>query len=173
MTNVRHIAMLVLLPAIIAGCDSAPVNALFAPQDGQNEIRAGRWTITATTRSFDVTQASPAEAQRYGAVIGQSHSQDHCLSAEEAKLGPMAMAEGFKQGDCQVAHFNAAKGQIAGQIACKIAGGGSVDMQIGGRYTPDSIAMVLTNDLRQPSLPGGKARMVMDITGTRLGDCPA
>lgn len=172
MTGFLKAATAMMLASLIGGCGSIALPG--TPDDSAaSEIRAGRWRMTATTRSFDLPAASADQTRRYQAAIGQTKSQEHCLSAAEAQLGPRAMAEGFRQGDCDVSHFAADKGRIDGHMACRIAGGGSADMQIGGNYTRDSIAMTLTNELRQASLPGGKARMIMEITASRLGDCPA
>ena len=60
---------------------------------------------------------------------------------------------------------------MSGNMVCKGSAMGGTSMTMDGTYTPEKVAMTLSGEINQKSLPGGKATIGMAVTSERVGDC--
>jgi hypothetical protein len=57
-------------------------------------------------------------------------------------------------------------------MVCKGSTGfGAPRMAMTGTYAPEKVTMVLSGDVSDDKLPGGKAIIAMTITSDRTGEC--
>ena len=107
-------------------------------------------------------------------AVGQTASQEQCVSATQAKAGAESMTKAFEQGgDCTVGEFTTEGGVVKGSMTCSMPDGSRSEMEIAGNIAPDNFTMTMKTELAQEMLPGGKANVTMEVTGERLGECDA
>lgn len=154
--------VIALLPAlaILSACGKA---------DG--ELTPGNWKNTMTMTKFDIPGASPEIAQRTGAMLGQSQSQELCMNAAQAKLGVREFSNAVQQGQCKMEDFTQGGGKMSGKVVCASGPMGATTMAMNGIYTTEKIEMTLGGEISQAQLPGGKANIEMKVTSERIGEC--
>jgi hypothetical protein len=146
--------------------------ALAACGKADGELDAGNWKNTMAMTKFDIPGAPPEVAARAKAMLGQSQTTEACMSDAEAKAGVRTMSSGLQQGECTMEDFEQGGGTMSGTIVCKGAGSfGAPKMAMTGTYTPQKVTMVMSGEMTDAKLPGGKANMEMTLTSERTGDC--
>ena len=157
----NHALATLPLLALLAACGKA---------DG--ELDAGNWKNTMTMTKFDIPGAPPEVAARVKAMLGQSQVTESCMSEAEAKAGVRTMSSDMQQGDCTMEDFEQGGGAMSGTLVCKGKGSfGAPKMAMTGTYTPQKVTMVMSGEMTDANLPGGKANMEMTLTSERTGDC--
>jgi hypothetical protein len=152
---------LIPLIALLAACGKA---------DG--ELNPGNWKSSMAMTKFDIPGAPPEVAERAKAMLGQSQTTEACMDAAQAKLGVREMSSSMQQGECTMEDFQQAGGTMSGTMVCKGATGfGAPRMAMTGTYAPDKVTMVLSGEVSDDKLPGGKANIAMTITSDRTGEC--
>lgn len=152
---------LIPLVAVVAACGQA---------DG--ELDPGKWKSTMAVTKFDIPGAPPEVAARAKAMLGQSQTTEACMDAAQAKLGVREMSSSMQKGECTMEDFQQADGTMSGTMVCKGATGfGAPRMAMTGTYAPDKVTMVLSGEVTDDQLPGGKANIAMTITSDRTGEC--
>lgn len=136
------------------------------------ELTPGNWKSTMAMTTFDIPGAPPEVAARAKAMLGQSQTTEACMDAAQAKLGVREMSSAMQQGDCTMEDFQQAGGTMSGTMVCKgTTGFGAPRMAMTGTYAPDKVTMVLSGEVSDDKLPGGKANIAMTITSDRTGEC--
>jgi hypothetical protein len=149
------------LIALLAACGQA---------DG--ELTPGNWKSTMAMTKFDIPGAPPEVAARAKAMLGQSQTTEACMDAAQAKLGVREMSSSMQQGECTMEDFQQAGGTMSGTMVCKgETGFGAPKMAMTGTYAPEKVTMVLSGEVSDDKLPGGKANIAMTITSDRTGEC--
>jgi hypothetical protein len=157
----KHAIVTLPLIATLAACGQA---------DG--ELTPGNWKSTMAVTKFDIPGASPEVAERAKTMLGQSQSTEACMDAAQAKLGVREMSSSMQQGECTMEDFQQAGGTMSGTMVCKGSTGfGAPRMAMTGTYAPEKVTMVLSGDVSDDKLPGGKAIIAMTITSDRTGEC--
>lgn len=157
----KHAIATLPVIAILAACGQA---------DG--ELNPGNWKNTMAMTKFEIPGAPPEVAERAKAMLGQSQTTEACMSPEEAKAGVRTMSSGMQQGDCTMEDFKQGGGTMSGTMVCKgMTGIGAPKMAMTGTYTPDKVTMVMSGEVTDDKLPGGKANMEMSLTSERIGEC--
>ena len=157
----KHALAALPLLALLAACGKA---------DG--ELEPGNWKNTMAMTRFDIPGAPPEVAARAKAMLGQSQTTEACMSEAEAKAGVRTMSSSMQQGECTMEDFKQGGGTMSGTLVCKGAGSfGAPKMAMTGTYTPTKVAMVMSGEMTDDKLPGGKANMEMTLTSERVGDC--
>lgn len=157
----KHAIAALPLLAILAACGKA---------DG--ELEPGNWKNTMAMTKFDIPGAPPEVAARAKAMLGQSQTTEACMSEDEARAGVRTMSSSMQQGQCAMEDFTQGGGTMSGTMVCKGAGAfGAPKMAMTGSYTPQKVTMVMSGEVTDAKLPGGKANMEMTLTSERVGDC--
>lgn len=157
----KHALATLTLLALLAACGKA---------DG--ELEPGNWKNTMAMTKFDIPGAPPEVAARAKAMLGQSQTTEACMSEDEARAGVRTMSSSMQQGQCSMEDFKQGGGTMSGTLVCKGAGSfGAPKMAMTGTYTPTKVAMVMSGEMTDDKLPGGKASMEMTLTSERVGDC--
>lgn len=169
-----RILVLPALALVLASCGSAD-----SITGGGDEVtmQPGKWSNTSVMEKFDIPGAPPEAAGMFAAMVGQEQTTETCMTEEDTadaakKLEEMAKGSIGDEG-CTSEEFSMDGGKISGKVTCTNEGGGSGVMSIEGTHSPTEMAMTLTADIKDPSMPGGEAQMVMKMSGKRLGDCDA
>jgi hypothetical protein len=153
----------------------AALAALSACGKADGELSAGQWKTTMKVTSFDVPGAPPemqkAIKERMAMAMGQGQSMETCMTAEQAKAGVRDFSKNTQQGDCALDPYTQGGGKMSGTLKCKAGMFGADGMKMDGTYSADKVEMNMTADLNQPSLPGGKATLKMNVVSERTGDC--
>ena len=157
----KHAIATLPLIAILVACGQA---------DG--ELTPGNWKSTMAITKFDIPGAPPEVTERAKAMLGQSQSTEACMDEAQAKLGVREMSSSMQQGECTMEDFQQAGGTMSGTMVCKGSTGfGAPRMAMTGTYAPEKVTMVLSGDVTDDKLPGGKATIAMTITSDRTGEC--
>lgn len=160
----RYIA--VLLVASLAACGGR--------SDG--ELTPGNWRQTVTVKSATLPDAPAAMqsqvAQMTAAMTGKTQSREQCMTPAEARAGVEAMSRGMQDGNCTSQGFETGGGKITGRMTCT-SGTTQAELVMNGTYEPEKIVINADMTMNEPRAPGGKVQMNMEMTATRIGDCPA
>lgn len=146
------------------GGDPAPT-----PQAEEAPIlmQAGQWAITRKTTGYNTPTVTPAE---YQAALKQIGEEKLCITID-AEGTPAADALAGKEGTaCAYKDKMVRKGRLIATLSCT-AGAGTSEIVVEGNYTADTLTLGTTMTKTQ----GGNAllRTTHDVTGQRVGDCPA
>ncbi len=155
---------LILLLAATAACSKGMA-------DG--ELTPGNWKQTATIKDITVPGAPPQVVAALKGMVGQTKTEENCMSAAEAKAGVKAMAQGMQKGagQCTSDGFTSGGGKMAGKITCKTGAGGDAVMTINGTYDPKKLDMTADMETANPAMPGGKAIIHMQMVAEHVGEC--
>ena len=135
------------------------------------ELTQGNWKNTMTVTNFEIPGAPPAFAQQSKAILGKPQSTEQCMSAAQARAGVRDFSSSMQQGDCKMEDFKQGGGKMSGTMVCKGSTMGDTSLKMDGSYTQEKVAMTLSGEISQKSLPGGKATIGMSVTSERVGDC--
>ncbi len=145
-----------------------------AATGGDLEMLAGNWSQTTVIESFEMPGVPPEVAEMLQQVVGQTQTSQTCMTRDQIKQGFEEQAQKSMAGqDCTTEDFSSDDGKLSGKIVCRKDGGEGAAVTIDGRYTPETMAMTMTAEITDPSMPGGSGVMVMKMTGERVGDCDA
>ncbi|GAA4643501.1 hypothetical protein GCM10023115_14610 [Pontixanthobacter gangjinensis] len=163
---------IVIVPAlalVLASCGNV--------SGGNDEVamEAGKWSNTMVIEKFDMPGAPPEAAGMFAAMVGQEQTTETCMTKEDTadaakKIEEMATGSIGEDG-CTSEKFSMEGGKIDGKVTCTNEGGGSGVMTIDGTHSSTEMAMTMTADIKDPSMPGGTASMIMKMSGKRLGNC--
>ena len=175
-------AMLGLMPlALLAACDSnsdvemknaslGEVDKEMRKQGSDGFVNPGKWQQVVTLVDIDAP-GMPAEGKSaLRKAIGQSQTNEVCLTEAQAK-GPR---EDFFTGadqNCRYEHFNWGGGKIDLKLNCKHPNA-SQTMVLTGAYQPNSYAMAMTATTKG-STPAEQMVMKMKVDAKRVGACDA
>ncbi|PLK26431.1 DUF3617 domain-containing protein [Novosphingobium sp. TH158] len=153
----------------------AALAALSACGKADGELNAGNWKTTMKITSFEIPGA-PAEMQaamheRMKLMMTQGQSMEMCMTEAQAKAGVRDFSKNAQQGDCTLDPYEQGGGKMSGTLKCKAGMFGADGMKMDGTYTADKVDMNMAADIQQPSLPGGKATIKMNVVSERTGDC--
>ncbi|WP_420145961.1 DUF3617 domain-containing protein [Sphingobium sp.] len=150
----------------LAACGSEPTPPPQA-EEAPVVLKAGEWAITRRTTGYNTPTVTPAEYQQALKQIGE----DKLCIAVDAQGIPAADALAGKEGTaCTYKDRMIRKGRLIATLSCT-AGAGTSDIVVEGNYTADTLTLGTT----MTKMQGGKPvlRTTHDVTGKRLGDCPA
>lgn len=176
----KRIVFLAASCALVAACSDSGS----ADTDGDGEVSAeemaeavadadikpmaGQYRSTAELVSAEIpgAPANMVEMMKSGMA---KHTNEYCLTEEEADKGFEKMAKESQDGDCTVDSFTVAGGDIDAKMTCSTDGKGKMNITLDGTGSPTKMDMTVTMD---GSLPGlGQAKMVMRNQSERIGDC--
>ncbi len=157
------------LALAVAACGSAGDRA-----DGEIQMKAGKWSQTMVIESFEVPGAPAEVTDMLKQMVGQEQSSESCMTQDQVDKGWGEQAKQAMAGqDCSTESFDAVGGKLSGEVVCKSAAGSAATMSIEGEYDAESMSMTMSADINDPSLSGETGKMVMKVTGKRVGDCDA
>lgn len=167
-----------VLALALASCSAVDDEASGEPgserADGELQMAAGKWSQTLTIQKFELPGAPPEVEQMLQQMVGNEQTSESCMTQDEVARGFEEQAKQSMKGkNCNSENFSAKGGKLMGKVVCKEPNGAAVNMAIDGKYTPNQMDMTMTADITDPSMPGGKGKMVMTIAGKRLGECDA
>lgn len=94
------------------------------------------------------------------------------MDAAQAKLGVRELSSSMQQAACTMEDFQQAGGTMSGTMVCKGGSGfGAPKMAMTGTYAPEKVTMVLSGEVTDDKLSGGKANIAMTITSDRTDEC--
>jgi len=174
------IALLLALP--LAGCGSSSGPSIHeknatvaevtnsvseASAAGTLRFNPGRWVSTVTVDEMTIPGLPPQAAAMMKKAMGQAHTDDKCLTPEEAKK-PQANFFTDKK-DCRYDHFTMGGGKIDAKMVCN-GGGQNQEIDLKGSYSPDSYQMAMEGSFTGG--PGGRnMNMRMHVDAKRVGVC--
>lgn len=155
------------LALAVAACGSSGDRA-----DGEVQMKAGNWSQTMVVEKFEIPGAPPEVAGMLQQMVGKEQKSETCMTEDQVAKGWEEQAKNAMQGQaCQTENFDAAGGKLSGKVVCKETNGAGATMLMDGEYDAESMAMTMTAEISDPSMPGGKGSMVMKLSGQRTGDC--
>ncbi|MGB7408009.1 MAG: DUF3617 domain-containing protein [Pontixanthobacter sp.] len=159
-----------ILAIALSACSAAEGDG----PNGEIKMNAGKWSQTMTIEKFELPGAPPEAEEMLQQMIGQTQTNESCLTEDEVAKGFEEQAKQSMAGQaCDTESFSAKGGELTGKITCQEPNGAGAVMTVEGDYTADSMDMTLTADISDPSMPDGNGTMVMVMTGKRLGECDA
>ncbi|HEV7661166.1 MAG TPA: DUF3617 domain-containing protein [Allosphingosinicella sp.] len=166
--------LIILAPAIalvtIAGCSR-----------GADQLQPGQWEKTLRFKSLELTGASPEVQARANRQVGQSQTNQECITPEKARNPLQEMREMAAQGraaNCRFTDETFSGGVIRIRATCGGAGQNeSGTLSVEGSFTETTLQATLTvsgQGVASPMMPGVTGmRMTAEISGRRTGDCAA
>lgn len=156
---------------------AAPMALLFACGTS-TEIDPGQWEFTTRMTEVDLPGVpEPIAAQMRQAMANQTHSQQKCVTPQEA-ANPTGgiMNTGTDARGCTFSEQSFTGGRLAATGQCPApTGGGNVRITMNGTYTRDTMEIqVRTETPRPPGAPSmlpETLRVSGTMTGRRTGDC--
>lgn len=159
-------AMPLVMTLGLAGCGSAP-----APESEAEEapvlLQAGEWALTRKTTGYNTPTVTPAQ---YQAALKEVKEDKVCVSVDAAGVPDANALAGAEGKDCTYKDKLLRKGRFIATLSCQ-AGEGTSEIALEGNYTADTLTLgsTMTKTVGgQPTL-----RTTHDVSGKRLGDCPA
>lgn len=138
--------------------------------DGDIKMKAGKWSQSMTVESFDLPEAPPEVAEMMQAMVGQTQTTEVCMTEDQVAKGWEEQAKSqMSSEECETESFSAQGGKLTGKVTCAAPDGGSAVMTIDGSYSDTSMDMLMSSDITDRNMGGGK--MVMRLAGERVGDC--
>ena len=125
-------------------------------------IQPGQWSMVSTPTSIDMPGAPP---QVLAMMKGRPIKMSLCITPEQAKLGPKALAKANK--NCRYTRFDVRGSRIDSQMFCNQPGGSTMTATASGNFTPTSFVS------SGRSVMTGRQKMTMSshTEGHRVGDC--
>jgi hypothetical protein len=178
----------ILAPALsllaLAACDSAGSGDDRGPKsldEAKAEARQmqrpepGQYRQTTKVTRFDIPGAPPQMVEQIKAMMeGQNNNVTYCLTEADAKKGFEEMFKKGREGECTYERFDASENSIDAIMVCKGgADGGSARMTMNGTVGRTGSKVNVEVAQKNDSAPMGNANIAMELTTTRLGDCPA
>ncbi len=154
--------------ALVAGCggeQAAPPKA----EEKARSLQAGEYEIGQTIAEVSSTDGTtPATKLEAGAAV-EGEARRVCVG-DDGVLPGSAFAEGDDECQAETSYMRASK--LSMQMRCRRPGTeGPVMQAADGRFTADSFeAEVMTTTY---FIGTGDYRMRREVTGRRVGDCPA
>jgi hypothetical protein len=104
---------------------------------------------------------------------GQNNNVTYCLSKADADKGFEEMFKKGREGDCTYERFDATSDSIDAIMVCKGGPqGGSARMTMNGSVGKTGSKVNVNVAQKNEGAPMGNADIAMELTTTRLGDCP-
>jgi len=150
----------------LAACGGNPAPA---PQEEEKPVlmQAGQWELTRKTTGYNTPTVTPAEYQEALKQVGEDKV---CIAVDKDGLPTPDAIAGKEGSDCTYKDKMARKGRLIATLSCK-AGAGTSEIAVEGNYTADTLTLGAT----MTKMEGGSPvlRTTHDLTGRRVGDCPA
>lgn len=179
----RPVAILVLASIPLAGCGSEPDvsarNASVAEvaqqvREASEEpgfIRPGKWVSTMAVEEVSASGMPAEAAAQLKQMMGDGRQFESCLAEDEAQRPAEEFFAGANQ-QCRYDHFTMGNGKIDAKMRCT-EGGVSREMEMEGRYAPDSYQIRMTASVEAGSGVGPAVTMRSRVDSKRVGECTA
>ena len=136
-------------------------------------LEPGQWETKVVISDIDIPGMPAGAADHVRTTLAKQASTTvkTCVTPAEAER-PMGKVFGGGDRDCRYRRFTMSGGRIDGVLECG-AQGAQMTMTTSG--TISGAAFALKNDMRMDSGAAGAGSMTMkaEVTGRRIGDCPA
>lgn len=157
-------SMLVL--AGLTACSSEPPPA---PKEEEAPVvmSPGEWQMTRHTTGYNTPTVTPAEYQK---ALKQVVEEKVCITLDKDGAPAPDILAGDEGSACTFKDKMLRKGRLIATLSCT-SGKGSAEIAVEGNYTADTLTLGTT----MTKTEGGKPvlRTTRDLSGKRLGDCPA
>lgn len=167
--------------ALVAACSSGGADADGNGQISNDEASAeaanvrldpGQWRMTVALTGFEAPGLSDQERSMMQGMFNGEHSQEQCITPEQASAPQAELFGGAAQENCRYTEFSMSGGHmnVAGSCAAP-EGQGASTMHMQGTYT--SAGYDMTMETVTTGTDKGDITMNAHVTGERIGDCPA
>tara|TARA_R110000787_G_scaffold191660_6_gene303096 strand:+ start:32834 stop:33340 length:507 start_codon:yes stop_codon:yes gene_type:complete len=150
----------------LGGCGGEPAPTPEA-EEAPIVMQAGEWVLTRKTTGYNTPTVTPAQYQE---ALRQVSEDKICIIVAPDGVPNSAVLAGAEGTDCSYKDKLARKGRLIVTLACK-AGAGTSEIMAEGNYTADTMTLGTTMTKMQDGQP--VLRTTHDLTGKRVGDCPA
>ena len=170
----RLIAAAVLL--MLAACGDRERSEAQVVAEGEKLVKPlpGLYRSTTTLTGFELSGADPKVADDMRDRLGQVSPQrrEYCLTPEEAARGFEDLVRQTQHGNCDMERFVANDTRLSARLSCRAGEQMTSKVTMEGNGAPDSSHIALEIVQAGPAVPGGTARIAMEIENRRIGDCP-
>lgn len=152
---------------------AAPVVTLVAACSGGNvKMQPGEWEMKMELVDVKAEGLPPGALDMMKQQMA-GQTQKRCLSQADVDNMSAEKLSGDTSTGCTASNTQFGGGTVRADLNCTGQGGGPTGtVNMNGSYTADSLTISTKSDITMPGMPG-KMNMEMNITGRRLGDCPA
>ena len=155
-----------------AGPAGAQASTAAAPAPAADLPQPGRYRTTIRIVDVAIPGMAPEMAARMKGMFGASgQSREFCLAADQAAKGYRDVTRSAAQGTCSYDSFSARGGVIDAALTCQTGKGMTARTLFHGTYAPGRSTLTMTTDSEAARLPGGRMRIVAEVTNQRTGDC--
>lgn len=161
--------------ALLAGCEGKKPDdeAVLEQAAKLAEPLPGQYRSTTTFAGYELPNADTEDARIVRERLSKVSPQvrEFCMTPEEAEGGFRTMLASMQDGDCTIERFAAHRGRLDAAMRCSMTGGGTSTIAMSGTADPQSSHVTLEIDQLSDGLPGGLAKMKVEIENERIGDC--
>ncbi|HEV7661164.1 MAG TPA: DUF3617 domain-containing protein [Allosphingosinicella sp.] len=143
-------------------------------------MQPGQWEMVTQVTSVESPGASPEAQALLRGQVGQSETNQTCMTAELAHNPLRQMREmSLTQGpNCRFTDEVFGDGVIRVRMTCPSGEGPAGEMSMDGSFTATTLQTSLTIGVQRanPVMPGpglGGMRLSANVSGRRIGECPA
>jgi hypothetical protein len=104
---------------------------------------------------------------------GTGQTATYCLSKADAEKGFEEMFKNVGKGECRYDRFDATSGTIDAIMVCKTGPSSTAKMAMNGNVSTTCSSVKVDVEQTGGSGPMDNAKIGMDISSERIGDCPA
>jgi hypothetical protein len=113
-------------------------------------------------------------------MAGTGQTQSFCITKEMSDEGFKRMTKEFEKGKCNYDRFDATGGRLDAKMTCETGQGMNMMVEISGTTTSEGSNMVIKMQ-QSVSAPGnamsqgkmGMTNIEMEVSNSRIGECPA
>jgi hypothetical protein len=151
-----------------------------APAAAGVSLEPGQWEMVTRVTTMEIPGASPEAQAQIRNQVGQSQTNQDCLTAERARNPIQEMREAMSRGQAASCRFTDevfGGGVIRIHATCPgaVGEGSSGQIAMEGSFTATTLQATLTLNVRgtNPAVPGATGmRVTAELRGRRLGECP-
>lgn len=186
MRRIATLSLIVTITAALAACGSSGPKSEEQVKQEISKIERpmpGQYKSSIKITKFEIPGLGAKEAEAFkGLMAGTAQTRTYCVSKAESDQGFKEMTKQFEKGKCTYERFDATGGRLDAKMTCETGQGMSSTVEISGTTTSEGSNMVLKMQQTgaKPSGanaigPGmmGNANIEMEVSNTRIGECPA
>lgn len=186
MRRIATMSLIVASTVALAACGSSGPKSEAQVKQEISKIerpQPGLYNQTMKVTKFEIPGMGAKELEFLkNQMAGAAQTQSFCVTKEESEEGFKRMTKEFAKGKCTYDRFDATGGRLDAKMTCETGQGMSSTLEISGTTTSEGSNMVIKMQHNagkpggsQAMGPGmmGNANIEMEVSNSRIGDCPA
>lgn len=158
--------LILIAPLVLAACGEAEEPVQNQAVEAANGLEPGLWEVSSEVTAFE--QADEGEPV-IDAAVGSIATENICVGEGDRPPTELFAGEAY---DCEYSNYYARNGRMNLTLNCSLEGAsGNIAMAVEGTFAGDSFEV--SRDITTYLTGQGDVRTKANVTGRRVGECPA